>query len=164
MNRWILTVTLTLILALMAGFAYAQEPGQIVLNSIIQKEIEVVNEKGEREIKLVEAGNAIPGDELILTINYTNQGTEPAENVVLVNPVPEYTVYVADSAGGEGTSVTFSVDDGVSYGSPDSLTVTGEDGKPRAAVPDDYTHIRWVRTGSLLPGQGGNVFFRVRLK
>ena len=31
----------------------------------------------------MEAGNAIPGDALLFTITYTNQGLEPAENVVL---------------------------------------------------------------------------------
>lgn len=164
MRNPVLILAVLLLLASTAASAYAQEPGQVVLSTVIQKEIEVVGENGETETKLVEAANAIPGDELIFTIDYVNNGTEPAVNVVLVNPVPEHTAYVADSAGGEGTAITFSVDGGETYGSPDSLVITGDDGEPRAAGPGDYTHIRWVRSGPLAPGGSGSVFFRARLK
>lgn len=164
MKRWILILIILLFLAPLQGIGYAQEPGQVTLESMIQKEIEVVNEDGEKEVQLVEAGNAIPGDELIFTVTYTNQGAEPAENVVLVNPVPEHTEYIRESAGGKATTITFSVDGGGSYDLPDNLKVTGEDGKPRTAMAREYTHLRWVRTGPLSPGESGKVVFRVRLK
>ena len=164
MKSRILVLTLFLTTALFSGIGYAQEPSQVTLESLIQREIEVVNEDGEKEIQLIEVGNAIPGDELIFTVTYTNQGTEPAENVVLVNPVPDHTIYLDGSAGGDTTVITFSVDEGVSYDLPGSLTVTGDDGRQRAARTEDYTHIRWARTGSLPPGLSGNVYFRVRLK
>jgi uncharacterized repeat protein (TIGR01451 family) len=164
MKRWLVILIISLILMPLPGIGFAQEPGQVVLESLIQREIEVVNADGEKEIKLVEAGNAIPGDELIFTVTYTNQGTEPAENVVLVNPVPEHTQYIDGSAGGENTAITFSVDGGGSYDLPENLMVTGEDGKSRTAQAREYTHLRWVRTGDLPPAEGGKVFFRVRLK
>ncbi len=164
MKCWLIVLIVSLAIIPLPGIGFAQEPGQVVLESLIQREIEVVNEDGEKEIKLVEAGNAIPGDELFFSVTYTNQGTEPAENVVLVNPVPEHTEYIGGSAAGEATEITFSVDDGGSYDIPDNLTVIGEDGNPRTALPREYTHLRWVRTGNLSPGEGGKVVFRVRLK
>lgn len=164
MKRWILILIILLFLAPLQGIGYAQEPGQVTLESMIQKEIEVVNEDGEKEVQLVEAGNAIPGDELIFTVTYTNQGAEPAENVVLVNPVPEHTEYIGESAGGKATTITFSVDEGGSYDLPANLTVTGEDGQPRTAQAREYTYLRWVLTGPLSPGGSGKIFFRVRLK
>ena len=164
MKRWLIVLIFSLAFGPLPGIGYAQEPGQVVLKSVIQREIEVVSEDGEKEIQLVEAGNAIPGDKLLFTVTYTNQGTEPAENVVLVNPVPENTEYIGESVGGESTAITFSVDGGGSYDLPANLTVIGEDGQPRIAQAQEYTHLRWVRTGPLSPGKSGKVFFRVRLK
>lgn len=164
MKRWILIWIIFLVLAPLNGVGYAQEPGQVTLESMIQREIEVINENGEKEVQLVEAGNAIPGDELIFTVTYINEGAEPAENVVLGNPVPEHTEYVGGSAGGETTTITFSLDGGGSYDLPDNLRVTGEDGQLRTALAQEYTHIRWVRSGPLSPGEGGKVVFRVRLQ
>lgn len=164
MKRWAFIWILLLTQAPMAGVGYAQEPGQVTLETVIQREIEVVGDNGEKEIKLVEVGNAIPGDELIFTITYTNVGSEPAENVVLVNPVPEHTEYIEGSAGAEAAAATFSVDSGQSYDLPGNLRVAGEDGEPRAARAQEYTHIRWVLAQPLSPGKSGNVYFRARLK
>ena len=164
MKRFVSALAVLLILGSFPGAAYAQEPDQVILKSVIQREIEVINEAGEKEIRLVEAGNAIPGDELILTVTYTNGGAEPAENVVLVNPVPEHTEYLDQTAAGQNTSVTFSVDGGKTYDLPENLRIMGEDGRSRMARAGEYTHIRWMRDGSLSPGESGAVFFRVRLR
>ena len=157
-------LTMAMVLASLAGAVYAQEPGQVTLETLIQKEIEVITAEGKKEARLVEAGNAIPGDELLFTITYTNQGSEPAENVVLVNPVPEHTEYIGGSAGGPVEAITFSVDGGGSYDLPANLQVAGEDGKPRPALAREYTHIRWAVSESVEPGESGKVFFQVRLK
>jgi uncharacterized repeat protein (TIGR01451 family) len=157
-------LSLLVILTLFAGIVHAQDPGQVTLETVIQKEIEVITAEGKKETKLVEAGNAIPGDELLFTITYTNQGGEPAENVVLVNPVPEYTEYIGGSAGGPGAATTFSVDGGQSYDVPANLQVPGEDGKLRPALSREYTHLRWAFDAPVPPGESGDVFFRVKLK
>ena len=164
MKRLILILAVLLGLAPLVGVVHAQEPVQVTLETLIQKEIEVVNAEGQKEKKLVEVGNAIPGDELILTIDYTNRGLESAENVVLVNPVPEHTEYIGGSAGGEGAAITFSVDGGGSFDLPGNLQVVGENGKPRPAQAQEYTHIRWAFNEPVPPGGNGKVFFRVRLK
>jgi uncharacterized repeat protein (TIGR01451 family) len=164
MKRGATVLTLFLVLLPFMGAAHAQEPGQVTLETVIQKEIEVITPEGEKETKLVEAGNAIPGDELIFTISYTNRGLEPAENVVVVNPIPEHTAYIGGSSEGEGAAISFSVDGGNSYDQPGNLLVPGEDGKPRPAQASEYTHIRWAFGEPVLPGGSGKVFFRVRLR
>ncbi len=153
-----------LLLLLPPAPGQAQERDQVTLRSLIQKEVQVVNDKGEKETRLVEVGNAVPGDELLFTVHYTNAGTRPAENVVVINPVPDHMVYIEGSAAGEGTMATFSVDGGKTYGSPGDLTVTEVDGRTRAATAADYTHIRWAREGDLPAGGSGKVLFRARLR
>lgn len=156
--------TLILLLNASPGLAAGLEPGQVVLETVIQKEVEVVRDDGTRETTMVEVANAIPGDELFFTVSYTNTGEEPATGVTIVNPVPENTVYLEGTAAGDGTVVTFSVDGGNTYGEPGQLEVAGEDGKKRRALPEDYTHIRWARGKNLGARETGTVRFSARLK
>jgi uncharacterized repeat protein (TIGR01451 family) len=156
--------TVLAILLLAAGVAWAQETALITLRSEVLREVEVQNEQGEKETRLVPAPRAMPGDVLVFRINYTNGGSEPARDVQLTNPVPEQMVYEGGSATGDKTAIYFSVDGGQTFAEPGSLTVIGEDGKPKPAQPADYTHIRWQIDGSVPPGGGGTVSFKARLK
>ena len=126
-----------------AAGSWAQEQALVTLQSEVLREVEVVREDGRKDVRLEPAASARPGEVLFFRITYTNEGKGPAENVQLTNPVPEHMVYEGKSAHGEGTDVTFSVDGGRTFGKPEDLTVTGEDGKERPAGPADYTHIRW---------------------
>jgi uncharacterized repeat protein (TIGR01451 family) len=158
-----ISLILTVLLSV-AGAAQAQETALVNLRSEVLREIEVVNEEGKKEIQLVPAPSAMPGEVLVFRIVYTNEGSEPAENVQLTNPVPEQMVYEEGSAKSGGTVVTFSVDGGKSFAEPGSLTVTGEDGRQRPAEPADYTHIRWQLVEPVPQNRGGSVSFRARLK
>jgi uncharacterized repeat protein (TIGR01451 family) len=158
-------IVLTLsILLTVAGAAWAQETALVTLRSEVLREVEIVNEKGDKEIQLVPVVDAMPGDVLVFRVTYTNEGTESAQNVQLTNPVPEQMVYEADSAGGEGTVITFSVDGGKAFAGPEALTVTGEDGRKKQAAPADYTHIRWQLEKPVPQGAEGSVSFKARLK
>jgi len=141
------------------------DTGSIVeLTTVAELEVEVINEDGEKEIQRVEAAKVVPGDEVIYTIHYANNGEMPVENVVITDPVPEHMLYLAGSAAGEGTSIAFSVDDGKTFAEPQELTVVGTDGKSRLAEASDYTHIRWILGGPLTPELKGHVGFRAQLK
>lgn len=144
----------------------AAENGKIELRSVSEVEETVMNSNGEQEIIRVDASlaNVTPGDTVIFTNYYANNGEEPADDVVITNPVPEHMVYIAGSAGGEETEVRFSVDQGKTYGTPDELKVQEEDGKERPAVAADYTHIRWILAKSIGKGGKGSVFFRAVLE
>jgi len=56
-----------------------------------------------------EAENIAPGDKIGYRITYTNTGNEAVSGVVINNPVPENTTYVANSANGQAATITYSV-------------------------------------------------------
>lgn len=164
MKRQNVTVFILVLLVFLSGSALAQDAALVSLRSEVLREVEEINEKGEKEIRLVPAPSAMPGEVLIFRIVYTNEGVEAADNVQLTNPVPEHMVYEGGSAKGEGATVTFSVDDGLTFDVPAALTVVDENGKTRPAEAADYTHIRWKIDEPVPSGREGTVSFRARLK
>ncbi len=101
---------------------------------------------------------------MIYTITAKNTGSEPADNIVVTNPIPAQTVYVEGSAFGAGSQITFSVDGGKNYDTAGNLKVKDASGKSRAATAEDYTHVRWTLAFSLKPGESAPVWYRVRVK
>lgn len=138
------------------------------LNVISKSEIDVivVNEKGEKEVKRVDAAKAkvVPDDEVIFTNIYENIGKLPLTDAVINNPVPEHTVYVDKSAEGKGTRIEFSIDGGKTFGQPNALLKVGKDGKAKPAPASDYTNIRWTVEKPVPPGVKGSVSFKARVK
>jgi len=115
---------------------------------------------GVRTVKMVPAKSAVSGDVLHYTLAYTNKGNEAATNAVIDNPVPKGTVYIANSATGDNSEITF-------YAPPAKLTyeVKLPSGKTekRMATPGDYTNIRW-KVKSVAPAASGTVGFSVQIK
>jgi uncharacterized repeat protein (TIGR01451 family) len=158
------SVALIILISAGVNLAWSQEKGAVELKAVAETEVEVVNDDGQKEIKRVPAAKVVPGDVVIYTIYYTNNGSEPAENFVITNPVPEHTIYLDGSAEGENTQITFSVDDGNSYDTGDKLLIADAEGKKKAATPADYTHIRWALNEPVPTGATGFVYFKAQLK
>lgn len=155
------SILVSALLLALPGWAQAQNPnGSIRLKNEAFKEVEVAGEQGATNYELVPLKSAPPGEEVIYITTFTNAGDQPADDIVITNPVPDNVVYKAGSAFGAGTEITFSADGGETFAKPGELTVRTEGGSTRAAGPDDYTHVRWRYTGSLEPGQEGTVMFR----
>lgn len=159
----------TLVVSTLAAFVLAAhahaapaEPGAIVVQSTAEQEVEVKLPNGKTEKKRQPVAKAVPGSEVIYTTRFTNQGKQPAGNIVITNPVPENTAYVGGSAFGDNTAISFSLD-GKAYATPDKLVVNAPEGK-RPALPAEYTHIRWTYKGELPVGKTGEVGFRVKIK
>jgi len=144
--------------------AMAQDKGSIELTSIVEVESQEFNSEGRRVTVRKPAGRVVPGKEVIYTTKYVNIGKEPAEKVTITNPVPEHMVYKENSAAGENTVILFSIDGGKTYQKPDALVVTLADGTKRPAAASDYTHVQWILTQPLPPGEKGFVTFRAILK
>lgn len=159
-------VTVLSMLLLMSFQAMAADKGAIELKSVAEVEVMIKNDKGEHEIKRVEAAkaNVVPGDVVIFTTYFTNNGKEAASDITINNPMPEHMLYIEGTAEGNGTKIGFSVDAGKSFYAPDKLKIKGDDGKERAAGPSDYTHIRWTLSKPLPSGGKGSVSFRAKLK
>ena len=147
-----------------AAAALAQDGALVKLTSEVLREVVTVDGSGTKITQLVPATSAMPGEVLTFTVNYINEGDEEATDIVLTNPIPEHMLYEAGSAAGEGSRISYSLDGGATYGAPDSLSVTDDDGKERGAVPSDYTHIRWQLIDPVPAGGSGRVSFKASVK
>lgn len=154
------------LLAVLAApaLATAQDKGCILLKTVAEVEQQTKDESGKATTRLVAAEKIVPGSEVVYTVSATNVCDRDAEAVVIDNPVPEHMDYVADSAIGPGTEVTFSIDGGFNYAKPNALTIANPDGTKRAAAAADYTHIRWVMRNPLKPGSVAFARFRAILE
>lgn len=152
-----------LLLTAMSVSANAQEQGHLNVTTTVQKEQLTVNAAGETERQLVAADTVVPGEVVIYTITFQNISDEPAENVVITNPIAETLTYVDGSVFGPGTDIQFSVDGGQTFAQRDALTVD-EDDRVRPAEAKDFTHIRWVMQQELDAGAQGMARFSAVLK
>ncbi len=142
--------------------AMAQDERGIALNMAVYEEVEEINMMGNKITRRVDATSVVPGDRLVYVTTVSNRGKELAENVAIVNPIPQHTTYLEGSAEGKDAVVAFSVDGGKTFDLPENLMVRDANNKPRTATSKDYTHIRWILS-SLPSKTEGVVMFRARL-
>lgn len=146
-----------------SAVAAAQSQAHLDVQTSVQKQEVIVNDAGESETRLVPAELVVPGESVFYTITFTNVSEEPADNVVITNPIAEDLMYVDGSAFGPGMDILFSVDGGVTFAPADELTVT-EDGETRDATAGDFTHVRWVMRQDLAVGAQGTARFAAVLE
>lgn len=156
-----------LLVGLLAAFALQAAPanGSIELQSVATQQKVTVEKDGSKHTEMVPAARVTPGTEVTYTVTYHNVGSKPAGDVVINNPVPEHMDYVADSATGANSTISYSADGGKSWAATlAQLSVKGADGSMRPATEKDCTHIRWVVNGKVAPGAKGSVSFRAVLQ
>jgi uncharacterized repeat protein (TIGR01451 family) len=134
--------------------------GNLELSTVVEKVVEVKQGDGATKTDLVPVDVALPGDEVVYTVSFENVGKQAADNIRITNPIPSEMRYLANSAFGPGSDVLYSVDGGLTYGSPKELTVKADDGSARVADAADYTHIRWLMKAPLDAGAKGFARFR----
>ena len=166
MQRIVHYIILASLYSLFTGYVIVAQAQTVELVTKAEREVEVV-EKGVKVKKVTPAQKMVPGDEVLYTVTYTNKTAKPAEKIAVTNPVPKHTRYKDGSAAGEGADITYSVDGGKSFATPDKLTVAIKDksGKDivRPASAAEYTHIRWLLKQNVAPGQSGSVRFRAAI-
>lgn len=138
----------------MAGPALAAAqpaPSPVTLKGDVMLE-KTVTENGVSKVQLVEPKVVIPGDHLLFTTRYRNEGTQAVTNFIVTNPLPSAVTLSSDAA--PGTEV--SVDGGKTWGQIASLKVAGAGGSERPATAADVTHVRWT-IPSIAPGASGEV-------
>jgi uncharacterized repeat protein (TIGR01451 family) len=171
MNSWQGTGWLAMLrplcaaLALSAAAGAQAQPsdpaqGNLELSTLVEKVVEVTQGDGATKTELVPVEVALPGDEVVYTVTFSNVSKQPADNIRITNPIPSEMRYLANTAFGPGSNVLYSVDGGLTYGAPKELTVMADDGSQRAADASDYTHIRWVLDAPLDSGAKGFARFR----
>jgi uncharacterized repeat protein (TIGR01451 family) len=100
-------------------------------------------------VKSVDKASALPGDTLTYTVNYSNSGDGDATSVIILESIPQNTIYVSGSAAGAGMTVLYSHDGGSSF-----------DSDPTAPV----THLSFQRSAALPPGSDASLTFQVIIK
>lgn len=136
----------------------------LTAKQVVEKETVVQMPDGTESITRGPAELVIPGERVVYTLNYTNDDTAPATDLVLTMPVPSEIKYMDGSASIEGAKVVYSADGGQSFASRSGLRVVGVDGNSRTAVSEDITHIRWTVTGPLAVGETGQLSYKGTLK
>jgi uncharacterized repeat protein (TIGR01451 family) len=152
----------TAALLLASATAFAQDKACVELKTTAETEAEVL-EQGQKVQRLVPVGKVVPGNEVVWTITARNVCDKPADNIVVANQVPEHMSYVASSALGIGTDISYSLD-GKEFKRAAELTVREADGTTRAARADEYRAIRWTYKAAFAPGATAFVRYRAVVK
>jgi uncharacterized repeat protein (TIGR01451 family) len=157
-------------MALMVGLtlgstidALAAQAGSVSVKNVAETEVKVL-ENGATVVKRVPVQKALPNTEIIYTTTFKNIIDKPVADIVIDNPIPNDSSYKAGTAIGNNTVISYSVNGGKTYGSPESLKIKAKDGKERIALPTEYTHVRWVYQGTLAAGKSSEVSFRTIVK
>jgi hypothetical protein len=144
----------------------AAAPANVALVSVAQIERTETGTDGREHTIMKNPADVIivPGDRVVFTLKYHNQGIEPANGFRATNPMPGPVQFI--SAAEDWAEV--SVDGGKNWGKLGALTVQAKapDGTSvtRAAAPEDVTHVRWVFASSIAPGSEGQVSYRGVIK
>ena len=153
----IMRKTTAILLAMFATTSPAL--AEVVATQTVEQEIVKRTADGAVKLERVTAVKVAPGDEVIYSIRFTNQGAEPAADLVMVMPVPDEVKYVEGSAAGSDANITFSADGGKTYLTRGRLTVK-EEGVERSATSDEISHIKWVLAEPLASDGRGVVTYR----
>lgn len=108
---------------------------------------------------LVAPEGVLPGDTLVFTTSYRNEGRETVEDFVIVNPVSPDLLLTDEAA----SLTEVSVDGGQTWGRLAGLSVVGEDGEERPANAGDITHMRWT-FDEVSPAGAGEVRFSATVR
>jgi len=96
-------------------------------------------------VKAVDKPQALPGAELTYTISYQNTGSDPLNNLEIIDDTPSYTEFTSASC---------------DLPLPDSLT----DCSITSPGAGNTGVVTWTFPGSLAPGQSGTVTYTVTIK
>lgn len=151
--------SLALIATSTAIFGSAMSAQALTASQIVEREVIVHNADGTQTVTREAADKVTPGDKVIYSLKYYNDDTAPAENIVLVMPVPAEILYLDGSADTQGANTSYSVDGGKTFASRNDLRVAEADGSKRAARAEDITHIRWLVAKAVAPETGGTLSF-----
>lgn len=131
----------------------------------IQAEKEVISlENGNKIKKRLSAKEIIPGEIIIYTIRYKNLEKMKVEDIVIDDPIPKGTSYLANSAYGKNSTINFSIDNGVTFNTETKLYYKVKNNKGilenKLALPEQYTNIRWS-IKELSADESGELGFKV---
>lgn len=155
MIKHLLVATATIALATPAIAA----PLEMTTSMLVEQAVRAPD--GTTRTTFVAPAKVVPGDRVVVSLDYRNGGAQPISNIVLANPLPAGIAYRAPSAGTPAPEVSV---DGTSFGPLASLRVRAADGSMRAASAADVVSVRWRVAGPLAPKTGGKLSFQAVVK
>ena len=156
------TILISVFTLFAAMNAYAED-GAIRFSNNAFKQVISKAADGSVKYDYVEPGLVLPKDVILYEIVFENISDQEVSNIVVNNPIANNSQYRGNSATGDSTEITFSVD-GKNFAAADVLTVKDQTGKTWKAKPEDYTAIRWVYKKALKPGEKGKVTYKTTIK
>lgn len=150
------TTGLAALIAVMAlpASAFAEPGNPFELTGYVKVEQVTTDASGEQLVERVEPQVVVPGDRLIFGTRFVNHGPAPIERIVVSNPVPAQVSVTGEIDPG----ALVSVDGGKAWGTLADLEIVDAEGRRRAALPADITHVRWILS-HIAPGESGQVEF-----
>lgn len=126
----------------------------------LESGVQLLRVEGEgSQPQLVEAKNVVPGDTLVFTTKFRNQGASAINDFVIVNPLPADVVLASEPA----ADAVVSVDGGKAWGRLSELTIADSNGQERPATIRDITHLRWDFS-EVPSGEAGQVQFSATVR
>ena len=116
-------------------------------------------ETQDAEPRLVDAQNVVPGDTLVFTTRFHNEGSAAIDDFVIVNPIPANVVLAEEPE----AAAEVSVDGAKTWGKLAELVIIESDGQDRPATIKDITHLRWAFS-QVQPGKAGQVRFNATVR
>lgn len=160
-------------------FAELAKAGEAIVQNITQPKVRMVLSAQKQVISTDAEGKEViawetmegqvsvePGDVIRYSLTSENAGDKPAESLVLTQPVPNQTAYVADSAKANGAKLSYSIDNGESFSEQPMIEVVLPDGtvEMQPAPVEAYTHVRWDYSESLKPMASVKAVYEVAVK
>lgn len=136
----------------------------LTATQIVEKEVVIQNADGSSQTMRAPAEKVIPGERIVYTLRYVNDGAEAATDLVMTMPIPKEVTFIDGSAQRDGAETVYSVDGGATFAPRDTLAVSGFEGATRAASAEDITHVRWTVTGPVQSAEAGELVFKGTLK
>lgn len=147
---------------LFAAAAYAASP--------VSGDIQAYLISGDSDSETLQpASQAEPGDVIEYRLVFTNSGETDVFGLNVVNPIPENTTFVSQSANTRIPSIfKVSIDGGATFeDTPVKRVETQSDGTQKEVIipPSMYTHVQWKADKPLLSDGGEHIYsYRVTIK
>ncbi len=162
-NQKIVTAFLIFTFLLLVSMNARAEEGAIRFSNNAFKQVISKAADGSVQYDYVEPGLVLPKDVILYEIVFENISNQDISNIVINNPIANNSAYRGESATGDSTDITFSVD-GKNFAAANLLTVKDKAGNSRRAKSEDYTAIRWLVKKVLQSGEKGKVTYKTTIK
>ncbi len=150
--------------AVIAAMAFGVSATALTAEQKVYKEVRTQNPAGEVVLTREEAKLVTPGEKVIYALQYLNDKSEPAGDIVLTMPIPSDVAYIEGSAETQIASLLYSADNGSTFSERETVMTIDVDGSLRPAKAEELTHIRWTVTKEIAPSERGELSFKGLLK